>query len=339
MSSHRAAVYYSWSRPAEITAPLSVIEDRFPALFESRRLLYPRLQELSDPVGLDQGISGFIDYILKKNFSAFVEQTSSQTGQPVVELERVQDDGREVTLDDALSDGVDTLFVISFDSLRTCQQITETELDAVRAFLDEPKNLLVVSLHHDVGQAGGLSGAELAHGQEVDFLHHGDRTLPPRQGFGGFGRSLLGRLGVPVQNRYGLRPAVEPDGSPTPIEIAESLDRANFLDGVRMFNLHPHLPHLERLGDATEKMDVIVRQRIDLSAPPHPFTQNGRSTFDALLQSQPGIFAGVLLVTDATLWSSTAGGTESLRRLWSNIIGRADQRADSIGRDINSLHG
>ncbi len=88
------------------------------------------------------------------------------------------------------------------------------------------------------------------------------------------------------------------------------------------FNLHPHLPHLERLGDTAGKLDVLARQRIDLAAPPHPFTQGGRSTFDALLQSRPGVFAGDLLVSDATLWSSTAGGVDSLRRFWTNVVGR-----------------
>jgi hypothetical protein len=323
MSAPRIAVYYAWDRPAEIEAPLAVIEDRFPTLFESRRMLYPHLQELSAPDVIDQGIGGFIEHILKKNFVAFVEQASAQTGEPVGELERVRGDGSAAGLDDALADGADTLVVISFDSFRTGQQASEAELRAAEAFLATPGNLLVVSLHHDVGRADDLSGAELASAQEAAFLHPGDRTLPPRQGFGGFGRSLLTGLGVPVENQYGLRPAAEPDGSPWPIEVEEQLDRARLLDGVSTFNLHPHLPHLVRVGDATEKLDVLARQHIDPSAPPHPFTRNGLWTFDAMLQSQPHVFDGTLLVSDATLWSSTAGGTDSLRRLWSNIVRRA----------------
>jgi hypothetical protein len=69
-------------------------------------------------------------------------------------------------------------------------------------------------------------------------------------------------------------------------------------------------------------MEVLARQHIDLTAPPHPFTQSGRLTFDALLQSRPNVFAGDLLVGDATLWSSTAGGVASLRRFWTNVIQR-----------------
>jgi hypothetical protein len=53
-----------------------------------------------------------------------------------------------------------------------------------------------------------------------------------------------------VENRFGLHPAAEPDGSPAPIEIDAALDRLRLLERVTTFNLHPHLPHLERLGDA-----------------------------------------------------------------------------------------
>ena len=37
----KVVVYYARSRPAETGAPLGVIENRFPTLFESRRMGYP----------------------------------------------------------------------------------------------------------------------------------------------------------------------------------------------------------------------------------------------------------------------------------------------------------
>ena len=322
MNNRTILVYYAWSRPGEIGAPLSVIEDRFPALFESRRMLYPRFAEFSDPSRFDQSIAGFLDHIMKQNFTAFVDQAGAQTGSPVSELERVHDDGSQILLHDDLLRSIDTLIVISFDSLRTHQEASAAELRAVRTFLAKPGNLLVVSPHHDIGKADELSDAERLHLQEAGFLHHGDRTIPPRQGFGGFGRSLLASLGVPVENRFGLRPATRPDGSPMPIEIENQLDRLRLLDGVKTFNVHPHLPHFERLGDAAQKMDVLARQQIDLTAPPHPFTRDGRSTFDAMLQSRPQVFGGDLLVADATLWSSTAGGIDNLRQFWTNVVRR-----------------
>jgi len=322
VTGRRIAIYYAWSRPGETGAPLGVIENRFPSLFEIRRMLYPHLQEFRDPGRFEQSVAGFLDHVMKPNYAGFVELASGWTGQPVLEFERVGDDGVPVLLDDDLVDGIDTLIVVSFDSFRTDQRASDAELRAIRGFLAKPGNLLVVSPHHEVGYAEGLSESEKLSRQEADFHHHGDKMIPPQQRFGGFARSLLAGLGVPVMNRFGLHPAAEPDGSPSPIEIQHGLDRLRLLEGVTTFNLHPHLPHLERHGDAVEKMEVLARQRIDLAAPPHPFTRDGRASFDALLQSRPGVFAGDLLVSDATLWQSTAGGLDSLRRFWANLAQR-----------------
>ena len=76
MTGRRIAVYYAWSRPGEIGAPLGVIENRFPALFEIRRMLYPRLQEFTDPSRFTQSVAGFLDHIMKPNYTDFVELTS-----------------------------------------------------------------------------------------------------------------------------------------------------------------------------------------------------------------------------------------------------------------------
>src|SRR5208282_4540915 len=282
MVQRKLAFYYAWSRTGEIGAPLPIIENRFPALFESRRMLYPRFEEFSDPTRFDQGIGGFLDHIMKANFADFIGQAATQTGAPVIEAERVGDEDVRSPLDGGILDAIDTLIVISFDSLRTGQQASAAEIGAVRAFLDHPDHLAFVCPHHSVGDADDLSDAERLQLQEADFYHHGDRTIPPEQRFGGFARSLLAGLGVPVENRFGLRPAAAPDGSPAPIEIVSGLDRSRLLERVTTFDLHPHLPHFERLGDAASKMDVLARQRIDLTAPPHPFTHGGRSTFDAL---------------------------------------------------------
>src|SRR5271163_3411034 len=110
---HRKVVfYYAWSRPGEIDAPLPVIENRFPALFESRRMLYPRFEEFSDQSRFDQGISGFLDHIMKANFAEFIAQATAQSDHAVVEVERVSDDGGQVPLDGAILDARDTLIVI-----------------------------------------------------------------------------------------------------------------------------------------------------------------------------------------------------------------------------------
>ncbi|WP_322032625.1 hypothetical protein [Paraburkholderia sp. J76] len=321
MNKRKVLVYYAWSRPGESGAPLDVIEDRFPALFESRRMGFPRFHEYADATRFDQGIAGFLDHIMKRNFTLFVELATALCGQPVTEIERVADDGTLAPLDARTLDGVDTLIVISFDSLRTAQTADSGEIDAVRAFLAQPDHLAFVCPHHDIGDVEGADEDELLRRQLAEFEHHGDKTIPPRQRFGGLARSLLAGLGVPVENRFGLRPKATADGSPFPIEAGTQSDRSGILRNVATFNLHPHLPQLERVGDAVSKLGVLARQHIDLAAPPHPFALE-RSTFDALLQSREDTFAGTLLVSDATLWSSTAGGVDSLQQLWTNVVQR-----------------
>ena len=320
MSNRNVVLYYAWSRPGEIGAPLEVIENRFPTLFESRRMAYPRFEDVSDPALFDQGVGGFLDHVQKRNFAAFVELARARTGRPAVEIERVTQAGA-TPLDAGVLDNADTLIIISFDSLRTGQAASEAEVAAMRRFLAVPDHLVFVCPHHDIGDTPELPHDTRLQRQLADFLHHGDRAIPPQQGFGGFARSLLAGLGVPVENRFGLRPAARADGTPEPIEIDGALDRLHLLKGVESFNLHPHLPQLERLDEAAGKLDVLARQKIDLSAPPHPFTRE-RTTFDALLQSRPDAFPGVLLVSDTTLFSSTAGGADNLRRLWTNILDR-----------------
>ena len=319
MAGRKLVVYHAWNRPGEVGAPLEVIENRYPTLFEMRRMRYPRFEALSDPACFDQSIDGFLDHIMKQNFAAFVEQAGAQTGHPVVEIERVADDGARTGLDAALLDGADTLIVIGLDSLRTRQDASAAEVEAVRRFLAHPDHLVFICPHHDIGDVPDLPHDERLERQVADFLHHGDKTIPPQHRFSGFARSLLAGLGVGVENRFGLRPAAESDGSPAAIEAESALDRLHLLRGVKTFNLHPHLPQFERLQGAVTKLDVLVRQKIDLKAPPHPFTRNGRTTFDALLQSRSGLFAGNLFVGDATLWFSTAGGMDSLRQLWTNV--------------------
>ena len=321
MSGRRVLLYFAWSHPAETSAPLTVIDDRFPAVFELRRLFYPKFESLSDHDKIDQGIAGFLDHVQKPNFQSFAEQVELLTGEKVIQIERVAADGIQTQLDNAIG-GIDTIIIISFDSLRTDQSVSTAEVEAIKHFLDDPDHLIFICPHHDIGEAQDLGENERAERQLAEHRHHGDHGIPPRQGFGGVARTLLAALEVPIENRFGLKPASLPDGTPAPVEINRALDDLGLLRNVKAFHLHPHLPQLERIGPSMERMDVLARQKIDPTAPPHPFTQGGRSSFDALLQSRSDIFAGKLLVCDTTMFSSTAGGVESLRRFWENIIQR-----------------
>jgi hypothetical protein len=312
-------MYFPWSRPDEEGAPLGDLNNRFGALFELRRLVWPKFEHLADIERFNQGIAGFLDNVLLQNYALFREDMRTRSGNVVRIVERCTSAGKVLLLDGDLLDSVDILIIVSFDSHRTGQHPSERESAAVRKFIDEPGHTLFVCPHHDIGDVDGVPRSEVLAAQEVEFHHHGDSGLPGQQRLGGFARSLLHDLGVSVFNRFGLRPAKMPDGSPAPIRINAKADRFNLLQGVGSFNVHPHLPHFEMLGDSPDKMDVLVEQLIDLDAPPHPFIRQGRKTFDALLQSKPNVFGGRLLICDATIWTSTNGGLSSLRQLWSNM--------------------
>jgi hypothetical protein len=318
MAGRQVALYFTWSRPDEVAAPLGILEDRFPAMFELRRLFWPRFESFADPAKFDQGVGGFLDNIQLPNFKLFADLAASWTGNPVRHAERRTDAGLRPLAGEFLA-SVDTLVVISFDSSRTQQKASEAEIAAIRSFLDDPDHTLFVCPHHDIGDTGQMPESERLARQEIEFHHHGDPAIPARQSFGDFGLSLLNGLGLPVRNRFGLHPAKLPDGTPAPLEIAAEHDRAGLMEGVATFNLHAHLPHFERLGDGVAKLDVLARQPIDMDAPPHPFTAGGRRDFDALLQSKPEVFRGRLLICDTTIWSSTVDGLDSLQRFWRNV--------------------
>ena len=88
-----------------------------------------------------------------------------------------------------------------------------TEVEAVRRFLAHPDHLVFICPHHDVGDVPDLPHDERLERQVADFLHHGDKLIPPQQRFSGFARSLLAGLGVGVETASGcmlLRRAMDP---------------------------------------------------------------------------------------------------------------------------------
>lgn len=312
----RVAMYFAWDRTAETGASLGNLDNRFPALFEVRRLFWPAYEALSSAPG-GQGIDGFLEAIFFQNFSLFCDQVAALTGQPARQIQR-RTAGSETLLDAALLNTVDTLIVISFDSQRTGQTASTTEVAAVREFLARPDTMLFVCPHHDVGDTEGLTSDTALARQVAEFHHHGDIALPGQQRFGGFGLSLLAGLGVPIRNRFGLRPARSEGGEPAPFKQVAT-DRFGVLAGVPHLNLHPHLPHYERVGAGVDGLEVLARQVVHPEAPAHPVMRGG-SDFDAILQSRPKAGLGRLVVCDATLWSSTAGGLQGLQHFWKNVI-------------------
>jgi hypothetical protein len=320
----RFGLYFAWSRPGEAgktpgaaSGLLKVLNNRYPTLFEFRRALLHERSEwaVSEQLGqeTDQSITGFLDHVVLSDFRAFEDAIREQTGQEVGVVQRVEGSGPK-QLDDSFFSTIDTLIVVSLDHLRTRQVATPGELEAFRAFLQREGSCAVVCPHHDIGTNGQLPD------QQVEYFHHGDATIPPQQRIGGFARSLLGGLGLEVENRFGLNPAAQPDGEPEALTLFRDHDADGVLTGVRTFNIHPHLPHLHVGPGSAKSVDILARQKINPDPNrPHPFREEGHAEFNALLRCRPEGIAGSLYVCDATLWSSAFRGLDSLRAFWANL--------------------
>jgi hypothetical protein len=290
-----------------------VLENRYTTLFEFRRALWPALEHLRDPARYDQSIAGFFDHVILPDFEAFRQAVKEDTGSEVAVIQRECDAPPPRHLDGGLFRDLDTLIVVSLDHNRTGQAASGAEIEAVRAFLGREGRCVVVCPHHDIGASDSLEA------QQVEFNHHRDVTVPARQQLGGFARSLLAGLGVPVVNQFGHSPARLPDGNPAPIVVERDVPGApELLEGVTTLNLHPHLPHLYVPPESRDRVDVLARQPVNPAAP-HPFTDAGNRSFNALLRDRPPGLPGLVLVCDATLWSSAFGGLASLRAFWHNL--------------------
>jgi hypothetical protein len=158
----------------------------------------------------------------------------------------------------------------------------------------------------------------------MEYAHHGDPLVPRQQRFGRYTRFLMHGLGVPVENRWGLRPAMVAGTSQiAPLTATRDLDARGWLTGVTTFNFHPHLPHYTVTTNETKSIHVLARQPIDMSKP-HPFTNAGNREFNAFLWMPPsGTRAGDILLADLTIFTTLFGGDESLDRFWTNIATRA----------------
>src|ERR1700761_7291902 len=239
----RVGIYLSWDRALEEAAPLAVLDNRFVALFEARRITWPQLESVSDGARFDQSIHGYLEHVFLGNFQLFRQLVETWTGNPVPILQRRSAAGENL-LDAALLSKFDTLIVISFDSQRTGQAATASEARAVKDFLSDPTHAMFVCPHHDIGHTEGLTSEQRLLQQQKEREHHGDHALPGEQRFGGFAMSLMAGTGLPFRNRHGLKPARQPDGSPAQFEVVSKL-RHGIMTGVLALNYHPHLPHFE----------------------------------------------------------------------------------------------
>jgi hypothetical protein len=312
----RVSVYVTWSYPGEANRDVTKLDNRFSTMTEVRRVLWPSYEapEWSDPERFQQGIAGSLELFFWA-WLRFQRVVTEATGHVVPVFQRVDQAGFRLPLDERVLGDADTLFVFGLDHMVSAQDAAPQEVEAVREFLRREGTCLVIGPHHDVGATENMKQ------REVEYVHHGDALVPRQQRFGRYTRSLMEGLGIPVENRYGLRPAVvQGTNQIAPLTIARDLDQRGWLAGVQTFNFHMHLPHYAVTTNDSRAVHVLARQPIEL-ARPHPFTEAGNREFNTCLWMPPsGDRAGDVLVVDSTVFSTLFGVDESLERFWRNIV-------------------
>ncbi|APR88393.1 Hypothetical protein A7982_13742 [Minicystis rosea] len=312
----RVSVYWSWSYPWEANRDPTTLDNRFSTITEVRRVAWPKYEtvEFSEKMFL-QGIAGTLE-LFHLSLVRFQEMAGEITGHPVAVYQRVDQAGQKLPLDERVLADTDTLMVFGLDHMVTEQDASPEEIEALQRFVAREGTCLLLGPHHDVGATPEWEV------RAMEYAHHGDPLVPRQQRFGRYTRSLMKGLGVPVENRYGLRPATIQGTQLRPLTIARDLDTRGWLEGVTTFNFHPHLPHYAVTTDDASAIHVLARQPIDRSRP-HPFTEAGNTEFNMFLWMPPsGPRAGDIVLADSTIFTTLFGGDESLERFWQNLVTR-----------------
>ena len=310
----RFSIYWSWSYPGEANRDIGELDNRFSTLTEVRRVGWPNFEKPSFSSAMFlQGIAGTLE-LFHLSLVRFQNLVGEVTGQPVAVYQRVDQAGRKLPLDERILADTDTLMVFGLDHLVTGQEASSDETEALRRFLQREGTCLILGPHHDIGGAPNLEE------RAVEYAHHGDPLVPRQQRFGQYTRDLMKGLGVPVENRYGLRPAtVAGTNRLVTLTVARDFDTRDWMNGVETFNFHMHLPHYAVTTDNPRAIRVLARQPVDLSRP-HPFIDAGNREFNMFLWMPPeGERAGDILLADSTIFTTLFGGDESLERFWTNL--------------------
>jgi hypothetical protein len=311
----RVSIYVSWSYPAESNRDLTVMDNRFSSMTEVRRVTWPAYESppFGDPLQFLQGIAGSLELFFRA-WEPFQVLAGEATGHPVAVFQRVDQAGYRLPLDARVLDDTDTLFLFGLDHMVTGQEPEPAEIEALKAFLAREGTCLVLGPHHDVGVSDDMNV------RAMENAHHGDPLVPRQQRFGTYTRGVIRGLGLPVENRFGLRPAlVAGTRRPVPLSVDRDADTRGWLAGVDAFNFHMHLPHYA-VTDDSGAVRVLGRQPID-HARPHPFTEAGNREFNAFLWVPPaGSRAGDILFVDSTVFSTLFGVDDSVARFWRNIV-------------------
>src|SRR3954447_15221053 len=310
----RFSVYWTWSYPWEANRDITELDNRFSTMTEVRRVAWPKFEsvEYSEKMFL-QGIAGTLE-LFHLSLVSFQNAIGEATGQPVAVYQRIDQAGQSLPIDEHILADTDTLMVFGLDHLVTEQEASREEIESIQNFLKRQGTCLILGPHHDVGSSPDLKV------RAMEYAHHGDPLVPRQQRFGKYTRSLMTGLGVPVENRWGLRPAtVAGTRRLMPLNTARDLDTRGWLGGVSTFNFHMHLPHYAVTTENANAIHVLARQPVDVSTP-HPFVEAGNPEFNMFLWMPPaGERAGDILLADSTIFTTLFGGDESLEAFWTNL--------------------
>jgi hypothetical protein len=311
----RFSIYWTWSYPWEANRNVAEMDNRFSTITEVRRVAWPLYEtpEYSEKMFL-QGIAGTLE-LFHLSTLRFQQLVGEATTQPVAVFQRIDQAGQRLPIDERILADTDTLMIFGLDHIVTEQEASPDEIEALRQFLNREGTCLLIGPHHDVGVSSDMKE------RAMEYAHHGDPLVPRQQRFGKYTRSVMKGLGVPVENRYGLRPAVVKDTANqiAPLNAARDLDTRNWLKDVPTFNFHPHLPHYALTTSDTKSIRLLATQPVDLSRP-HPFVEAGNKEFNCFLWMPPsGDRAGDILLADSTIFTTLFGGDKSLECFWKNL--------------------
>src|ERR1700760_386739 len=201
----RFSIYWTWSYPWEANRDIAELDNRFSTMTEVRRVGWPNFESVqySERMFL-QGIAGTLE-LFHLSLVRFQNTAGEATGQPVAVYQRIDQAGQRLPIDERILADTDTLMIFGLDHMVTEQEASPEEIEAVRQFLQREGTCLILGPHHDVGVSSDLKE------RAMEYAHHGDPLVPRQQRFGRYTLSMMKGLGVPVENRYGLRPATIKD--------------------------------------------------------------------------------------------------------------------------------
>jgi hypothetical protein len=310
----RVSIYWTWSYPWESQRDVEELDNRFSTMTEVRRVAWPQYETPEwNEANFLQGVAGTLE-LFHRSTLAFQQVAEEATGHPVAVFQRVDQAGFKSLIDERILTDTDTLMVFGLDHLLGQEEAEAEEAAAIQEWLKREDTCLLLAPHHDVGFTDDMDQ------RQVEYLHHGDPLVPRQQRFTAYLRSLMTALGVPVRNKWGLRPAVV-DGTKqiAPLSGFRDLDSLGLLGDVTTFNFHPHLPHYELTAPESDSLRVLGRQRVDPNRP-HPFTAAGNTELNALVWMPPtGDRAGDIVLVDSTNFTTLFGGTDSLKNFWHNL--------------------